>query len=388
MNPSTKPVAVRPDPCVESGYTGIHLKPRQGMRAAEAALRAWLDELGLASLVRSDPSFEQAATLQLRLIDPAGLAPEHDTLELARLLDLQPHAHEGDLFREIVLCLLAAPQPFVFPSLEELQAHVRTRAYIVQAARKTALAFDTDSAERPVTHWVEKPSQGFVIRPGADLIEALIAATQPVNSQQRYAFSCYRATEYVVLLGIAQELKNTHPELLRQLQSTCEIDFIRSRRFHDVFLQEHGSHDEPLPARYYVPGDRVWFKNPDERSSDIPGFEGSWVIYLGSGLFCNFWEPERPYTLRSKCLEVFHWRHGVEQDDEGRLVMNEAKVASHVAASLSEPARADAIVKRMMRMRDPSGVYADGGCIDSTREHPRWVCPSTCTIKLPAIAGQ
>lgn len=377
------PAAVSPDPTHGRVGVSIRLGPASAP-AVQLHLEHWLDTLGLTSLAawvhtRHDEGID---FVHLQLTDAASLAPEHDTLGLARRLDLTPCHSDGDLMREIVLCMLAAPQPFVFPSVDELQAHVRMRAYIVQAARKTALAFDTESAERPADYWIEKPSQGFVIRPGADLIAALIAATQPAPGDERYAFSCYRATEYVLLLGLAQELKDTHPEMLERLQAVSEVDFIRSRRFHDAFLQEHGSEDQPLPPRFYVPGDRVWFKNPDERSSDIPGFEGSWVIYLGGGLFCNFWEPERPYTLHAKCLEVYHWRHGVEQDAQGTLFMNEAKVAERVAASLTQPGEADAIVARMMRMRDPSGVYQDGGCIDSTREHPRWVCPPTCSISL------
>lgn len=383
MNPSFKPAAVSSVNSQQPMGVRLELLSAASVLATQSRLRGWLDDLGLISLVELGHTHEDGSyALYLHLADVLALAPEHDTLGLSDRLELDSGLSESDLTREILLCMLAAPQPYVFPSMDELQAHVRMRVYIVQAARRTALAFDTESAERPAAHWVEIPSQGFVIRPGADLIEALIAATQPTPEAERYAFSCYRATEYVILLGLAQELKHSHPEMLGQLQAVSEVDFIRSRRFHDAFLQEHGSEAQPLPPRFYVPGDRVWFKNPDERSSDIPGFEGSWVIYLGGGLFCNFWEPERPYTLHGKCLEVFHWRHGVEQDEQGTLFMNEAKVAEHVAASRSQPGQAEAIVARMMRMRDPSGVYQDGGCIDSTREHPRWVCPPTCQINL------
>jgi len=36
----------------------------------------------------------------------------------------------------------------------------------------------------------------------------------------------------------------------------------------------------------------------------------------------------------------------------------------------------------MMRLRDPKGVYARGGCIDASREHPRFVRPGTSDIRL------
>jgi hypothetical protein len=37
----------------------------------------------------------------------------------------------------------------------------------------------------------------------------------------------------------------------------------------------------------------------------------------------------------------------------------------------------------MLRHREPGGVYVDGGCIDATREHLRWICPGTADLMLP-----
>jgi hypothetical protein len=37
----------------------------------------------------------------------------------------------------------------------------------------------------------------------------------------------------------------------------------------------------------------------------------------------------------------------------------------------------------MIRLRDPQGVYADGGCIDASRECPRFICPDSSDIFLP-----
>ena len=41
------------------------------------------------------------------------------------------------------------------------------------------------------------------------------------------------------------------------------------------------------------------------------------------------------------------------------------------------------IMQRMLRLRDGKGVYADGGCIDATREHLRWVLPGTTDLQIP-----
>lgn len=350
---------------------------------AEAALRTRLAAQA-PQLVSACVHGGQGWALQARLDDAslAALLPGFDTSTLAATLGLDTTRDE-DLAREILLAMLAAPVAFEFPSLDEFFAAIRMRANIVRAARATALAFHTTEAERPEEFWQYVSGHGFTLRAGKSLIEALRVATQPEVSGRRFDFSCYRATEYVLLLGIAEELALSNPALLAALEAHWRESPIMSGLFHEVFLRESGSMEAPLPARYYVPGDRVWFRNPDERSADVTGFEGSWVIYLGSGLFSNFWDNSRPYTLNAKCMEIFHWRDGVIAAADGELAMDEDEVARRVEASLRDPAQVDAILTRMLRYREPRGVYRDGGCIDTTREFPRWVCPGTADLQLP-----
>jgi hypothetical protein len=219
--------------------------------------------------------------------------------------------------------------------------------------------------------------------PGTSIIEALKKATQPDLTGKLHSFSCYRATEYVIVLGIAQELACVNPDLLGQLQRQWELRAIKSARFHEVFLDEYGSMDDPLPLHYYVPGDRVWFRNPDARSADIAGYEGSWVIYLGGGLFSNFWKRHEPYTLTTKCVEIYHWRDGAYVDAEGELQMNEQIVGEQILRTLDDPDTTAKVLQKMMRLRDRPGVFADGGCLDASREFPRRICPGTANICFP-----
>src|SRR5690606_39021542 len=135
------------------------------------------------------------------------LAPQRDTTGLCTALGLDTHGNADDLAREIVLAMLLGPEPFPFPGAAEMRSAVRIRQHIVQAARKTALAFDTEHAERPAGYWRYDDARGFTIEPGVSLIDALRKATQPEASGKLYSFSCYRATEYVTLLGIALELQ-------------------------------------------------------------------------------------------------------------------------------------------------------------------------------------
>lgn len=310
--------------------------------------------------------------------------PHCDTLRLCGTLGLDTCGSAVDLEREILLAMLAGPISFVFPSFEELMAAVSIRKNIIEAARKTELAFHCSAAERPSDYWTYVKGRGFTLLPGKSLIAGLEKATQPDASGTRYAFSCYRATEYVILLGVARQLALCNPELYERLQHHWESRAIMSGEFHEVFLREHGSMGNPLPLRYYVPGDRVWFRNPDAHSSDVTGYEGSWVVYLGNGLFNNFWKSGEPYTLTSKCVEIYHWRDGAVRGEAGALQMDESIVEQCVKESLSDPARTQNILGQMLRHREPSGMYGNGGCVDTTREYLRWVCEETSDLRLPA----
>lgn len=310
--------------------------------------------------------------------------PGYDSLNLQHTLEPAPHRDLAwALEREIWVALLGSPHRFAFNDLEALKSHVRVRRNMALAARLTALAFKTEAAERPEADWRYEEEPGFILKPGRPLINALIAATQPEVTGKLYDFSCYRATEYVILLGIAQELQANHPALLAELQQLNERHAVRSGQFHDVFLIEYGSMDAPLPARFYVPGDRLWFRNPDERSSDVTGYEGSWVMYMGGGLFSNFWKRDAPFTLESKAIEIFHWKDGVFTDAQGELQMDETVVERLVAQTQAEPEARALVLERMLRMRDPKGVYAQGGCIDTTREYPKNVSREHCDLVLP-----
>lgn len=312
-------------------------------------------------------------------------SPERDTTRLCEKLHLDTQNNPSDLEREILLAMLQCPIPFEFPSYDELASAVRIRKFIVEAARKTALTFATSEAERPLDYWTYSEDFGFVVHPGKSLIEALQKATQPDVGGTAYSFSCYRATEYVMALAVAQEAATCNPELLEKMQRQAEIRSIKSGEFHRVFCREYGSRENPLPLKYFVPGDRTWFRNPDSHSSDASGFEGSWIFYVGDDRFTNFWRHGEFFTLTTKCLEIFHWRHGTYRDDAGDLRMNEAIVRAHVENTLSNPNEVERILEKMLRIYDPAGVYADGGCIDISREYPRWVCPGTSDLILPDV---
>ena len=370
------------------GRCGIVIRrsAADNLGAVRLSVLSRLDAQELAPCVRSTEHTDADGSFFAFGVDArqaTAWAPGHDTLSLCQRLGLDTEHRPADLTREILLTLLMGPVAHEFPSIDELVSAVGIRRAIVHAARRTTLAFHTSQAERPEDCWVYKEDCGFVILPGVSLISALEKATQPGVSGTLYSFSCYRATEYVMLLGIAKELASSNPLLLAQLQQLWMDRPIKSGQFHDVFLREQGSMGAPLPARYFVPGDRIWFRNPDAASAEASGYEGSWVIYLGAGLFSNFWKPDEPYTLTAKCLEIYQWRHALYLDAEGQERIDEAAVEARVAAVQHDAAEVERILTLMQRYRDPRGVYDNGGCMDTTREFARWVRPATTDMALP-----
>lgn len=372
---------------IAEGLEGLCLlfEAQQQAQNASSEIANWCVDIGAQAYINIDVgSYQNWHLVQVRASEALiALTPQHNTLDLNKKLGFDTQTHPEQLDLEILLCFARAPIAYCFPSVQELKAAVRVRHFAVDAARRTELAFNPDGYERPQECWVYDEGSGFLLRPGVDMVEALIKTTQPeVSGQQLYTFSCGRAAEYIVLLAIAQELKGHHPALYAQLQKQWQTRALLADDFNDAFIYEIGSLDQPLPMRFYVPGSRLWFRNPDSHSADVEGFEGSWVVYHGGGEFCNLWERAKPFNLTDKCLEIYHWRDGVYYDEAGAIKMNEDIVRERVAETKKSAEQVTRIVDRMMRYRDVRGVYQDGGCIDASRDVVRWVCPGTADLTL------
>ncbi len=312
------------------------------------------------------------------------LTPSADTTGIASFLGLNGLKCSADLELEIILAMACSPVVFEYPSCEELVSAIRVRRNAALAAYQAELNFDTEGLERPRHYWNYHPDTSFTLLPGVSLIDALIETTQPALSGHVYSFSCFRASEYIFTLALALELRDCHPALHHQIEARWSKQAIMGTEFQSVFLREYGSVSAPIAPRFYVPGERVWFKNPDEPSSNVMGYEGSWLYYLGGGLFNNFWDRKNPYTIVSKCLEIYHWRNGLTHNAQGELAIDETVVSKRVANSSSNTQEVDQILDQMLKYRDPYGVYAEGGCIDATRESFRLIHPGSCDIQIPA----
>jgi len=359
---------------IRIGGAGIATDPKRDTQQ----LQAWLAELGLLAHVRIHTD-STVLTASLAPECASSWAPGFDTTALGAVLADQCGRDDRHIEREVLAGLLVSPLELEFPDFSEFESAVRIRVDTAQAASATMLRFDVDQ-HRPEAYWERLDTGSFTLRSGCSLVGALAAATQPAQGEDPYGFGCYRASEYVMLLAIAREAARSHPELKQRLRERSTRRPIESREFHDVLLKELGTFDEPLPACWFVPGDRIWFRNPDAHSADAEGFEGSWVIYVGDGLFSNFWKRNAPFTLERKCVEIYHWRNATYRGDDGLLRVDEEEAARHVAITEANPDEHARVLSLMRRWRDPRGVYEQGGCMDRTREFSRWVQPNSCDI--------
>jgi hypothetical protein len=280
---------------------------------------------------------------------------------------------------EILLAMLLGPVTFEYPSYAELAASVRIRQNIVEAARRAAYLSTPTRSNVDRLLDVLRRNNGFT-RARQVACEALRKATQPV----------FRSTVCILLLpcqrmcGFARHCAGTrqrNPELLQRLQRQWESEAFVAEQFQNIFLREHGSMTNRC-RRNITFGDRLWFRNPHEPSSDVTGYEGSWVLSRQRSVQ-QLLEVRQPYGLIEKCVEIYHWRSGMHKDAEGKLQMDESIVEERSRATISDPAELERVLECIMRLRDKFGVYADGGCIDTTREYPRLVCPGTSDIVLP-----
>jgi hypothetical protein len=296
------------------------------------------------------------------------ICPNFDTAPIQAYLSGRRQDCESRMVAEILLAMALSPQTIPFKTTREFKSALRMRRNAVDVASRTELSFDTNSITRPQAYWFYTKENGFLLRQGVSLAEGLERALCPDVSGSTYAFSCQRASEYLMLYAVVRELSKVNKAGLHAVEEQWRKRALTGDDFLFRFLEERGTRDNPMPMGYYIPGDRIWFKNPDDHSSDIEGFEGSWVIYLGGGRFCNLWDRSRPYTLEEKCLEIYYWSQCVEVSPAGVLWMNEEVVKERVQLALNDPAIKHPILQKMMVYRDPAGVYADGGCIDLSRD--------------------
>jgi hypothetical protein len=168
--------------------------------------------------------------------------------------------------------------------------------------------------------------------------------------------------------------------LYDKIENIYRIKTIKSKKFHEIFLDDHGNDNKPLPILYFIPGDRVYFKNPDDKSSNILGYEGSWMIYLGNNKFKNFWQKENDFSLEDKLIESYTYSICTYIDKNGNLQMDDGMTYKKLEEIKKDKEKYNKILSRYMHYRDPYKVYKNGGSIDRTSEKVKLVHPNTSNI--------
>jgi len=229
-------------------------------RAEIQELHAHLARWGLQTRVRHRREKASAGVRHrffLDLVDVSQeLIAELDTAALTReLAKLNSDSHSS-VEAEIWLAWLVSPGLLEFPSFAELFAQFRIRCAIVDGASKTLVDFHAHAVNRPASHWTYIEDVGFRLNAGKPLLEGLRLALHPETPEKRYAFSCYRASEYVLLLGLAGEAERSNPALFSAIEAQWLQGPLMAARFEAAFLSPVGTAEHPLPKRWYVPGDR------------------------------------------------------------------------------------------------------------------------------------
>ena len=304
------------------------------------------------------------------------LMPDYNTLDIIKNINNIDFKYDNNNLHtiEILLSLFGSPVHFIYDSLNDLLSEISIRKNICYYASKTYVSINTsDNIKRPEKYFKNTESDVILLN-DKSLIDGIIYSLLPSISGNIYDFSCYRVCEYILLLSILLELKKQNKDyLIQNIESIWRKETIKSKKFHEIFLTEFGSNIFALPKLFYIPGDKIWFKNPDDKSSDIEGFEGKWTIYLGNGLFGDFWKTcgniNNQFTFEDILIEIYNWRFCVKYDKNNELYIDEKEVNYRNKLCKEYKEEKNRIISLMNNYRNK--YFFIDGCIDKTREKPK-----------------
>lgn len=146
-------------------------------------------------------------------------------------------------------------------------------------------------------------------------------------NQEKYKIGCYTATKANIIQGYISsyskfedsEIRNFYSSLLSDNDPFVNIEpngmWYFEEDFKDLPNNNFGKilQIQPNVSIYnFIPGDWVYIRNTDTNTQNKIGYEGSNSIYLGSGLFSDYYnDHEGGYPYDRKLDEVYQWRNGV-----------------------------------------------------------------------------
>ncbi len=149
-------------------------------------------------------------------------------------------------------------------------------------------------------------------------------------NQHRYSMGCYSASKSVMSQGILDYYARIRPDpeklakiekaMLTDKRPLSDVepgsawDFIKSMTPEDLKVEgKILTVKKGVAKDNFIAGDWAYIQNTDEKSSDMPGYEGSNAVYLGRNNFDDYYGemPNKHYTFNEKINEVYQWRYGV-----------------------------------------------------------------------------
>lgn len=188
-------------------------------------------------------------------------------------LMLQAEWGLNDVQQEIVHRMAASRVVFEYASADVLRFELKLRDHLVKSARAlymSGIAFsDFEHSRSNPEFWEQTELGGFRLRPGIPPSRGIIDIFQ---NGRLYATEC--ATAMVIILYHAV------------LKSIREADF--ERLFADMILYDWRYDQDldlqTLPTNTFLPGDILYFANPDYDPSK-PQWQGENAVFLGGGLY-------------------------------------------------------------------------------------------------------
>ena len=289
------------------------------------------------------------------------LMPDYNTLDLRKkmkLYNITKDDEDYNLTVEILLCLLNTPVIFTFDSFDEFIDMIDIRKIIVKYGYLTHVNFDTGKETKVNVEYFQANDEDIILLENKSLLEGIKKSIIPKD--KLYNYSCSRITEFLLLLGLLEV--NSNNPICQQIESIWRRKAIKSDLFRYTFLYEYGTKENPIPMKYYIPGDRIWFRNPDDKSSYIMGYEGTWVVYLNDGLFCDFWKDggdvSHQHTLEDIIITIYNWRHSIINSSIDESSIDDKFVQQLNKNINNNPDIKNNIIKSMYKY----------GCMDKTRE--------------------
>lgn len=147
------------------------------------------------------------------------------------------------------------------------------------------------------------------------------------ENQQNYKIGCYTATKANIIQSFLdfynKSTKTKRDKFFDNLLSDDEpfvgIEPSKMWYFEDDFSEESSqsigkllSLQENVESDNFIPGDWVYIRNTDHKTNTKTGYEGSNTIYLGGGIFSDYYSDHGGgYPYERKLDEVYQWRNGV-----------------------------------------------------------------------------